>query len=309
MIKAIVTATLLFFSLPAFAGHHEGGATGGGHSGAGSEFFYQSAKGAQDVTPEFTYYSSTIKSKTAAGVKTKLETSGYILGAEYEYGFNEQWAFGGALAYQAFDVETTSTTSSDIDATGLKNIELYAKGTSPTGPGLLRYGGTLSLSPGDIEVKSDGDTNAYTGGHSFEPYVGYEMAKDKCIYGARLKLDFELSEKTQDNATGADTEIEGAEKTEFAVFYEHLLKEDMRLGASFAWTTVEDVETKTGIVKTKSDSVTPLQTISLYAPKTLAHGVLLPKFTYVLSSDDKINTTKVEDYSIWSLEVGYRIEL
>jgi len=269
--------------------------------GGGSEYFYQASAGKQDVTPRLTI--ATTETEFDSGSKT--EASANVLSAEYEYGWMEGLSVGGALAYTASGDYDNGT--SDGDVSGLNNLEAFVKASLPAGPGALKYGAALSLSLEDSEFESNGDTNAATGGHDLEPYVGYEMSSGSCTYGAKLALEVGLTDRTIKDTVGTTADHSGKEDTTISLFYEHKFSEDMLLGASLDWVTTSD--SKNEDTGTKTESLSPTQVISVYLPVKLGGGTLLPAIAYGITTDDKVGANDVDSYSALALTVGYRIEL
>jgi len=295
MMKAIVASLLLVVSTSAFA------AEGGGE--AGSEFFFQTHAGGQDLTPKITYFSESDKLKGAANT---TDTTGFLVGAEYEYGVMEGLAVGAALSYESASVDD----STDYDIKGLQNVELFVKGSSAAGPGAFKYGANLSLSPGDLEIDSNSDRNAYTGGHDLVPYVGYEYGMGaESVFGAKLAFTLELGDKTVTTDPGSvESKVSGGERTTISLFYEHQLAA-LKLGVALDWATVADVDSKTAGVTTTTEQVSPQQTLRVYTPMVVGTGTLLPELRYGFTTDDKRSSTDIDTYDRFALAVGYRIAL
>jgi hypothetical protein len=289
MYKSIISL-LVMLPIAAFA---EGAASGG------SEFFYQSAAGKQDVTPSLQMNSQS--EEVGGGAEDTTDTT--VLRAEYERGIQEGLSAGVALGYVVSGENDDGTTTTDI--TGLQNIDVFVKASMAAGPGALKYGANLSLSPGDQELDGD-ELNAYTGGHSLTPYVGYEMASGACTYGAKLAVDFGLTDRTL--VVGAtDTEYSGGEDTTISLFYEHEFNADMTLGASLDWVTTSDTTNETSGGDT--ENISPTQVISLYLPTKVGSGLLLPELEYGMTTADQVNNADVDSYNQLNIKVGYRIEL
>ncbi|MCB0350081.1 MAG: hypothetical protein KDD38_02785 [Bdellovibrionales bacterium] len=289
MFKALITL-LVTLPVAAFA------------ADSGSEYFYQAGEGQHEVTPGFTYQTGNIK-----GTGFDVDITGTILGVGYEYGLMPELSLGAELSYSS--VKSDDGTNSSTDS-GLENIDLLVKATMPAGPGALKYGATLSFSPGDYTVDSSGDGNAYTGGHSLTPYVGYEMTADACTFGAKLSTEVGLTDEATDdeNNTPNKSENSGGQQTVFSFFYEHKFSEDMKLGASLDWiTTADDKVTPEGGTATTSENLTPNQRLSVYLPTKLGEGTLLPTLTYTMTTDDDVDGTKYDSLSIIGVQVGYRM--
>lgn len=287
MFKSVISL-LVILPLTAFA-----------KGGDGSEFFYQSAAGKHELTPSLQMNSLEIEYTGG----TKLTTDTNQLNLEYEYGLMEELSVGAALGYVfGGDYELLGTKG---DISGLSNIEVFAKATMPAGPGFLKYGASLSLSPEDKETESNNDVNASTGGHSLEPYIGYEYAWDNCTFGAKLAVDVGLTDRTEKTSSGS-TDYSGGEATTISLFYEHKFSEAMKLGASLDWITKSDLKNETSGGTT--EQLSPTQLLSIYLPTSVGSGTLLPELGYGFTTEDKVGATEIDSYSMLNLALGYRME-
>lgn len=292
--KSIISL-LVMLPLAAFA---KGESHSSGASSGGSEYFYQSAAGKQDVTPALALNSTNTKFK--GGTKDKTSTT--EVSGEYERGVMDGVSVGGKLTYT---VSGTVDTGTSADKKGLNDLEAFAKATMPMGPGSLKYGGTLGINLADKETKTNGDQNTATGRMSLTPYVGYEYSMSPCIFGAKLSTEIGLGDG--DVKTGSTTTTySGHERTVVSLFYEHAFNADVSGGAALDWTTTSDTKPKTGAA---IENLSPTQTLRLYAPYKLSKGVLLPELDYGFTTDDKVGTTDVDSYSQLNIKVGYRIEI
>lgn len=289
MFKYILTA--LFIAAPMMANASEG-------SGGGSEFFHQAEGGKHQITPGLLYVSSSQE----IGGAGKDKTSGFLLNFEYEYGVMPELAVGAAIGFKSFSNDLAS--GADTDTSGLTDLELLVKGTMPAGPGALKYGATLGISPGDAEVKSNGDRNAYSGGMELTPYVGYEYSMAPCVMGAKLSVDIGLSDRTTDSS-GTKTKESGADETTIALFYEHEFSSDMKLGGELDWVTTSD--TKDEDTGAKTENISPTQKLRVYMPMTMGNGTLIPEFTYGFTTDDKVGGADIDSYSLMALGASYRM--
>lgn len=288
MFKKIVT---ILVALPVAAFAAEGG---------GSEFFHQAQEGKHELTPSFTYLTGSYETPG-----TTADMTGTTFSLSYDYGLMPEMSLGAELAFSSTETEVGAVSSTD---SGLNDLALFVKASMPAGPGALKYGAELSLSPGDSVSEASGDANNYSGGHALTPYVGYEYNAAPCTFGAKLATSFGLTDRaTEDESTtpSTKTDYSGSEETTFSFFYEHEFNADMLIGASLDWTTTSDEtdETNGGT----SENVSPTQVLSVYLPTKLGEGVLLPTLSYMMTTADQVNNTDIDSYSFTQLAVGYRM--
>jgi hypothetical protein len=269
----------------------------GGAKGGSSEFFYQTEAGKQAVTPKFSFLTSSTQMNGAA----KANVSGWSLGASYEYGFISEISVGVTLDYRTEDTKTSGAQTTT--ASGLDDLQLFVKANMPAGPGSLKYGAALGISPGDHKIETNGDSNNNTGGNMLTPYIGYEYDMAPCVFGAKLATDLRLGDATSKSGS-ISTDYSGNEKTTFSLFYEHSFSSDMKLGASLDWVTTSDTKPKGG---TAVEAISPTQLLSVYLPMTVAAGTLIPELQYGFTTDDKVSGVKIDTYNVMNLDVAYRM--
>ncbi len=267
--------------------------------GGGSEYFYQSAGGAMEATGRLIMTSSEEKQKGNAADKE----SGQVFEAEFEYGLSEQFSVGAILGYSMIETDDGTTKG---DQTGLNDLFVYANGASAVGGGALKYGLRLGFSPGDAEIESNGDENAYSGRNNLTWMIGYETKLAAAVVGAQLSYFMGLGDGDIDNA-GNKLTYSGAERTMIALFYEQAIGADMQVGAALEWYTTTDIEVDPG--NNKDEYVSPTQALVVYLPTKLGSGTLLPEISYGFTTDDKVSGNDIEDYSDLTFTIGYRLPL
>lgn len=267
---------------------------------SGSEQFYQIGAGKSALTPNLTYHSSRIKTDFG---NTKM--NGPLLGAEYEYGLNDIFSVGGGLQYSNIKAEYGGGDKND--STGFEDWNLFVKGTHAAGAGLFRYRLNLEISPEDSEIKSNGDTNNYTGGNTFTPILGYEMPMGTGIGGFIFSTEIGLGKATtNDKGSGTKSKSEGGEITALGFFYEQPLEQDQMIGGSIKHMTISKTKIDDG---STVESPTPNLALQVYARSPVGAGTLLPSFSYLFTLDDKMNGVKIKSFDLMELSLAYRIEL
>lgn len=276
--------------------------TGTAYANEGTEFWYQSGAGTQDVT--VTLSSESIDAETSGG---DYKASNTGVEVEYQRGFDEHRAMGVAVKYST---GTSELGTSEDDIAGLHDLDFFYRAYHAMGSGNLRYGANLEVSPGDSETESNGDENNYSGGITLIPYIGWEQTQDSCSWGAKLSMDLRLTPGKYDDKSSTPTtgENEGGEETVLTGFYEHKFDDSMRLGVALNYiTTADEEQTPDGNPTTKNEVVDPQWRLDVYLPVAMGNGTLLPSIQYLTSSDDKIDTTTVDSYTGMNLAVGYRM--
>jgi hypothetical protein len=304
--KLTVLAAVLMTSGYAFA--EETAGTTSGESG--SEFFYQTGAGKMDLTPRLEYTSMTTKGTTAAVVPIKTETNGSTLGLNYGYGINEMFAVDADLEYVTEKNKTTvGGVATSADRSGLADIGVNFRGTQGgMGAGTLRYGLESLFSLGDKETKANGDTTANSGGHTFAPYVGYEMGMGTGIFGGKLAYEVFKTEASDKDDAGVTTKTEGGNKMSLGAFYE-MMMDMMRFGGALTYNSYAKTKTKVLGATTTTDGYNTLG-LKLYAPYYLTPEMaILPSFDYVMLMGDKYPGLTSADLNGWTLAVGFRFML
>lgn len=273
MIKYVLAA--LLFSGSAFA--------------AESEFFFQADEGQKFLSFFGSYRMASVGS---------TDTDGFLVGTEYEQGINEMLSWHVGLDYATY---TTDTGSSETDTAGLSDLMFGLKGRHMVGPGSLRFGAAGYLGFQDAEV-DNGDSNRATGGIAIAPYIGYQMDMDPCIFGLKLSREVLLADGTKDNE-GTEQTISGGEETVITAYYEHLMGDANRVGASLSHMSEEDNETESGGTTTTSAGEDGLTTLTVYGRMDRDSGTWIPSVDYVLSSD------QYDDYDDLAVSLKYRMSL
>jgi hypothetical protein len=278
-------------SLAALAAHAEGQASG-------SEQLHQAGAGANEGTATLSYESEKIEFKGGGDFKVKGET----LGLQYEHGLNEMLSLGGKISYDSLKNSTTG--SSDTDRTGLEDIDLFLKGNMAAGPGTFRFKVDLTVTPEDSKTKSNGDTNAASGGNNLAPMVAYELPMGPGIGGAYLSTEVDIGKGKTTVSGGSSDKFKGGNSTIFGLFYENPLDAGNMIGGNLEYETVSDSTFDTAGTQ---DNLSKTITLSVYSKHAVGSGFLLPRLSYATSSDDKIQGLDIDSASGFKLDVGYRM--
>ena len=261
---------------------------------AGSEFFHQAPMGISELTPGLRYTSMSLDTGTESTDK------GFTIGVLYEYGLNDMISLGAQLEYMMNKLDP-----GDTDHTGLSDLMLKLKGTYPMTGSLFRYGADLAISLGDDETKANGDQNNFSGGYTLTPYVGYEMGVSTGVWGARLKRDLLLGERSVKVGATSGKRTAG-EETGLSAFYEHnLTGAQLGVALSFNWT--DSAKVKGG--GSFEEAPSPLWNLDVYLPVDMGGGTLIPKVMYGGTTDKSLNGTDIDSASMWSIGVDYRIAM
>lgn len=174
----------------------------------GSQYQHQAENKVFELTPAITYgsikymYSSTSYTSTSDTVMNIALTG--------EYGFSRILSGGVKLAY-AMDSFAASSSSAKLKASGLADPGLFINGRALIGPGLIRYGALLSISPDYRLISSSAagsSSNEYSGGVTLNHFVGYEIQVGRGIVGARLSSDLiQTGRKFTVSNNGTDTGV------------------------------------------------------------------------------------------------------
>lgn len=243
---------------------------------ADSEFFYQSKAGQSDLTPRLGYVTSSAKAKGAGATETK--STGFMTGVSYEYGINEMFSVEGTLVYSSVEVDRTPKTKSS----GLSDPHVVLKGTSNMGASNLRFGLDAGLGLEKSKQKSNGDSNAASGGFSFAPYAGIDTAVGEGSVGAKATYTFEM-ERTHEVAGWADdVKIKGGNSLGLSAFYEAAVT-DVVLGGSLNYMSVEKVTYSGGAGE---DSAFNSTSLSLYSRMPFGAMALVPRLDYHFSHSE-----------------------
>jgi len=178
-----------------------------------SLFMYQTDSNVFQLTPSFDYSLVDIDFEPEGSSESKSTNFGLMA----EYGLNEMLSVGVDLNSRnsKTKVSVPGFTVPDATQSGLADPSFFLNGRMVAGPGVLRFGGNLNYSLGDSKAN-----NNYSGGHSLNGFVGYEMTMDSAIYGARISYDLFKGEQTSVDDQGNKTKTEGGKSFAVAGFYE-----------------------------------------------------------------------------------------
>lgn len=281
--RSLLFATLLLSSISSMAAE------------GGSEFFWQAESGKSYLSPQLGFASGEVETK--AGPTGDISLFG--IGLEYENGLSEQFSAGVSLSYSSGETEVQGTSR---DQEGLGDIDFFIKGSSPLTSGNLKYGAELSLSPGNSETDSNGDSNAYSGRHTLTPYIGYETSADGLKFGGKIAYQLHLTDQKDEDASGNETKTSGGADLDLMVFIETATSTGTfggKIGHSIS-SDVKDEETGE-----KSD-VSPLTMLGVYGTSEIKEGLtFFGELNYgILGESDTI-----DNGNMFALLGGLRIAL
>lgn len=279
MLRSLFIATILFAGAAQAAADKQG------------EFFYQTPAGQSALTPHVGYTSMTL---ARTGATSDSKASGFALGAEYEYGLNEQFALGATLSYLSLEWDGTPK----LKNSGLVDPQVSLHGRSAMGWGYLRYGADLGLGfEKQKTASSSQDGNVASGGFSLNPYIGADIATTTDgIIGGRINYNY-LMERTVDSGSGSDGKRKEGNELGLSVFYEQFFA-DMLIGGSYKYTSYAATKDENDAEYEKSGS---MSAIALYSNIPMGGWELIPQFDYSLSKAD------YDKYNVMTFSVAARM--
>jgi hypothetical protein len=271
----------------------------GSSSTTSSEKYYQTEAGKSDITFNIGYSRGNAK---ISGVT--IHTKDLNLGAEYEQGANETFAWGVGVGYETLKTEPSGLASTTQK--GLNNIDAFMKSHTEAGPGQIRFKLTLSVSPDDHEIDTNGDENNFTGGHSLNPELAYEIYSGDNIFGAALSTEVGVGKRTVNDKSGAGKHKEGGdESTDLTLYMEHSLANHQMIGGEFTYETVSDTTYDDGTPD--HDEASPVFALAAYGRLPMGSGDFLPFLGYVFTNDDSVGGQHLSYLNGWILQAKYRI--
>ncbi len=132
----------------------------------------------------------------------KTSVEGYIIGQSVGYSVMDNLFLSIDFSY----ANSSSSTSGErsTESSGLNDIDVNGRYRLSGDEKRLDILATLSISPGDDEVKSNGDSNAFSGGHSLAVGAEYGAKKDGHQWAIRGLLNHSF-EATEDNKADDET--------------------------------------------------------------------------------------------------------
>ena len=126
-------------------------------------------------------------------------SEGYALSQTLGYSVMNNLFLSAGFTYT--DVTSRSSGFSSTTSSGLGDIVVDGRYRLPGDEKRLDLLAKASISPGDDEVKSNGDSNAYSGGHSLSVGVEYGTKKENYQWAVRglLTRNFEATEDNKDD--------------------------------------------------------------------------------------------------------------
>lgn len=128
--------------------------------------------------------------------EARASTEGYVLAQNIGYALRDNFSLSANLSYS--NSKSRFTGDSSTTSSGLGDIGVNGRYRLVDADNRLDILGTVSISPGDEEVKSDGDSNAFSGGHSLSVGAEYGAKKEHHQWAVRALLTHNLK-STEDN--------------------------------------------------------------------------------------------------------------
>lgn len=257
------------------------------NSNVGSEFFYQTPAGKQDITARLGYRMNVTREKattTAPNPQDVKNTGLDDTGVSYEYGISDAFSVGADLNFSS--LETDETTK--VKTSGLKDPMINFKGTSGMDFGRLRYGAMLGLG-GLQKAKQEADSKtAMTGGYSLTPYVGADSDVGPGILGARLSYGIAMERTIEVTGTTGSTDYKGTGGNNLgvSVFYEYVMS-DMLFGGAINYNSISEITLKDTATNAEGKSESFNTTgVSLYSRIPMGFD-LIPRLDYVFADSSK----------------------
>lgn len=130
----------------------------------------------------------------------RSRTSGPIFVQSLGYSLMNIFSLEAVLSYS--DVESKTTGTSATKSSGLGDLGLLGRYRLLDSENRFDLLANLSLSPGKNELKANGDSNGYTGGHSIGLGAEYGLKKGGLQWSFSGNLTHNLESKTEDKSTG-----------------------------------------------------------------------------------------------------------
>ncbi|MBC7691346.1 MAG: hypothetical protein H7222_06215 [Methylotenera sp.] len=241
-------------------------------------------------------------------------TRGWSEGLRYDYGVTESLSVGGLLSYSNLTLKSDGAFSSSSKAKGLDNIELRVVGLHPLPniPLFFRYGLESSLSVGRSITQANGDRNNRSGGQTFTPFLGAELAKDQWIGGVRLAYDVIKSntklEQKLPGGISTKTDLQGGNTFTGSVYGE-MNSAPWLLGAALLFRDTAGMDLA-GVDTEASPAGSQNLFLQLYAPYELTKSLtLLPGLQYGWSPSGTDGGFNLDTYHVWQFQFGVRVSI
>ncbi len=179
-------------------------------------------------------------------IKTSL--TGQILTQRLGYGATEQLFVFGELAY--VNTKSKSTGEDETESTGLADVRLNARMRLLDGTERFDLLARVSLSPGDAIEKSNGDSNAYSGGHGLTIGASYGVKTGQSQWAFSGSLTHNLKATTDDKSAGEKIKTDAHNELDLEAAYLGSVSENVFLKSSVAVNFVEEYEDSDDLVST-----------------------------------------------------------
>jgi hypothetical protein len=133
------------------------------------------------------------------GNEIKTQVRGPVLSQSVGFAVLDNFTLSGTLSYS--DIENKTTGEDTTTTKGLGDLQLDGRYRLTDSTNRLDLLSRVTLSPGDSEFKSNGDSNNYTGGHSvgFGAEYGAKLASHQ--WSVSALYNYNLKSTTDDNGT------------------------------------------------------------------------------------------------------------
>jgi hypothetical protein len=258
-------------------------------------YYWQAARGRFAIRPfgEATYFKTkgTIITGTPGGYQYDIKGQAYRVGAEIEYGMFNYFSFGIGASYLA------SVTDEDVSTfTGFEDIPLFAKGLLPMTNFTLHYGIRMSFSPGDQINDGMGNRNAFSGGNTYGPYVGFSRKLESGAAGVDISYVYKDTRITSKDQTGTPvnykTNIEGGHVLNIFGFYERTMGK-MMMGGAVGYSGESQFTFKNNTSTSNQDGETNLLG-KLYFPFKSGTMEIVPSLQAQTFLDDQLGTRLID---------------
>jgi hypothetical protein len=225
-----------------------------------------------------------------------------------EYGINQMFSAGLELAYGTGQLTysgcPTGFSCNSQHVNGMYDPQLFFKGRSAVGAGVIQYGAVLDVSVEKETTSSTGDQNNASGGISFTPFVAYQMAAGPGTWGARLQYGiYQGDKKSTDSSSGTSVPSTTSSNGNWVIdtFYEAPVA-GITIGGALSY--AQNPETKTsqnGGPKTGNLDAYNTMGVQVYVPVKLSSLTILPSVTYDTMNFSQSNSVASSENMI---EVG-----
>ncbi|MDZ4660889.1 MAG: hypothetical protein SGJ18_04645 [Pseudomonadota bacterium] len=238
------------------------------------------------IEAAFSKNEGTLVNGTPGGQQYSVSDQIFRAGVETEFGLLESISLGGRLSYYM------SSTKEDVGSkNGIEDVVLYTKGNWAFSSGSIHYGLRIGFSPGDGTDDGQGNTNAFSGGPSYRPYLGYSKKFTSGFAGLDISYEYK-GDRTIDfqSPTVQSTKktLSGGHVLALNVFYEKM-STSWNFGTYVGFTSESQKEFKS------PNQTNPTPTdggsnfiLGAYAPMMYGVMIVTPKLEFRNFLDDQL---------------------